>query len=448
MDNFFKFLLESSVCLALFYTVYWVFLKNETYFKLNRLYLVSSMFFSFFIPILNFPSPFRVRELIERTDDFTFLAGSQMQSLGVVDVLIGVYIFMTVMLFARYAEQLFQLHKTIKKHSVYKHEGHRFVYMSQETKPFSFFNLIFLNKSNISRQDYERIISHEMIHIRQYHSVDIVIMELTTILLWFNPFVWPYRKSLKQTHEYLADDGVIAQGCNAAKYQLLIVEQQVGGKLFEFANNFHHSQIKRRLTMMTKIKSKGWAKLKLLLVLPAAFLLVLAFAESQPVSSGTLSGDTLEAVRTDITAYSSQPQEQEKTDAEKKKELEEKKKKEMLKKDKLKQEAIYKKMKELEMKYKETEDVEKKKELKMKLVELKKAAEKMEYAKKKDKYADEEKKYEQMKKELTLKMKELKHKLAETEDPEKQEKIKSMMLELEKKYKAMVAKAKTEKEKK
>jgi len=261
MDNFFKFLMESSVCLALFYIVYWLLLKNETFFKLNRLYLVSTMLLSLVIPLINIPSPFRMHRFMESTDDLTYSAGSQMQSLGIADVLIGVYIFVSAMLLARYIDQCYQLYKTIKKHGIQKEEGCRFVFMSQDTQPFSFFNLIFMSRSHISRQDYERIISHEMVHIRQYHSVDIVLIELVTIFLWFNPFVWPYKKSLKQTHEYLADDGVIAQGCNAAKYQLLIVEQQVGGKLFELANNFHHSQIKRRLTMMTKIKSKGWAKL-------------------------------------------------------------------------------------------------------------------------------------------------------------------------------------------
>jgi hypothetical protein len=97
--------------------------------------------------------------------------------------------------------------------------------------------------------------------------------------------VRPYKKALQETHEYLADDGVIAQGFSAAKYQLLMFEQHVGAKLFEFANNFKQSQIKRRITMMSKMKSKNVAKLKLLLVLPLASLLVLAFADAKPAKT-------------------------------------------------------------------------------------------------------------------------------------------------------------------
>lgn len=124
-----------------------------------------------------------------------------------------------------------------------------------------------------------RIIAHEIIHIKQYHTFDILLIELITVLQWFNPFVWPYKKSLQETHEFLADNGVIAQGFSTAKYQLLMFEQHVGVKLFELVNNFKQSQIKRRITMMSKIKSRGTAKLKLLLIVPMAAFLLLAFAE-------------------------------------------------------------------------------------------------------------------------------------------------------------------------
>ena len=129
------------------------------------------------------------------------------------------------------------------------------VFVENDLAPSSFFNIIFLNPSNISQSDFNRIIAHELVHIKQFHSIDIILLELITILQWFNPFVWPYKKSLQETHEFLADYGVIAQGFSTAKYQLLMFEQHVGVKLFEFANNFKQSQIKRRITMMSKIKS-------------------------------------------------------------------------------------------------------------------------------------------------------------------------------------------------
>ena len=91
--------------------------------------------------------------------------------------------------------------------------------------------------------DIKDIIEHEYVHIKQYHTFDILLLELILILQWFNPFVWPYKGSLKEIHEYLADDGVIAQGYDPAGYQMLILEQSVGVKLFGYSNSFNHSQI-------------------------------------------------------------------------------------------------------------------------------------------------------------------------------------------------------------
>jgi hypothetical protein len=180
---------------------------------------------------------------------------------------------------------LTKLFIVVKKYGIKNYEGTHIVSVDKGFSPFSFLNIIFINDKIIAENDLRRIIAHEKIHIKQYHSFDILLMELATIFQWFNPFVWPYKKSLQETHEYLADYGVIAQGFSKAKYQLLMLEQHVGMKLFEFANNFKQSLIKRRLTMMTKNKSRSIARLKFLLVLPLASLLVLAFADPKPAES-------------------------------------------------------------------------------------------------------------------------------------------------------------------
>ncbi|MBM3295116.1 MAG: hypothetical protein FJY82_11435 [Candidatus Aminicenantes bacterium] len=142
-----------------------------------------------------------------------------------------------------------------------------------------------------------RILAHELVHVRQIHSLDILLMELVVAVQWFNPFVWPYKKSLQENHEYLADAGVIAQGFSPAAYRLLLFEQHVGAQLFEFANNFKQSQIKRRILMMSKTHSGGAAKLKLLLAIPLAALLALAFADPRPApaqqSKENAAGETI-----------------------------------------------------------------------------------------------------------------------------------------------------------
>jgi len=246
-------------------------------------------------------------------------------------------------------------------------------------------------------------------------------MELLTIFQWFNPFVWPYKKSLKETHEYLADFAVIAQGCSRAKYQLLIFEQHVGLNMFEFTNNFSQSLIKRRITMMAKIKSNGRAKLKVLLIFPVIALLVLAFAESKPVP--TQPADEAVISQPDTL---SQPlsQDQKAEEAAKKKQHEKQKK----------AEEILKKEEKLKAMYKETDDPKKKEKIKAELVKIAEWKEKSGIVKVKKK--DGEMSY----KEYEDVVKELKAAYEKTDDPDNKKKIKQKLAQFEKTYAVKKAK--------
>ncbi|NIO48295.1 MAG: hypothetical protein GTN73_02480, partial [Candidatus Aminicenantes bacterium] len=373
MDNLILYLFEVSVSLALFYSIYWLFLKKETFFEVNRLFLISSVLFSFIVPFINasfikISSPIASRQLIERTYVFGQTASTQSKTMGFFDVLWLIYLIGAGLFLLRFLYKLLKLQILIKKSSIERINGINVVFVEKDLAPFSFFNFVFVNRSNISEEDFNRIVAHEMIHIRQYHSVDLLVMELLTILQWFNPFVWPYKESLKETHEYLADNAVIAQGCNAAKYQLLIFEQHVGVKLFEFANNFNHSQIKRRITMMTKRKSKRWAKFKVLLILPLLSFLVLTFADSntarEPDKAKQKDADN---------ALITQRDAKDSTHAEDQKKAEdEKKKKELAKRVLEETKKIEMSIKELKKKYKETDDPEMKKKIKEKALALEK----------------------------------------------------------------------------
>ena len=283
MSDLLRYALESSVCLTFFYAVYWLFLKNETFFSLNRCYLVSALVLSFLIPGLGLPSPFRTVLIPSVPSGFLPSAAVSSRSFGWGDLLLALYAAGALLFFARLVFHLVKLGAVVWRRGWRRHLDCKVVSVDREFAPFSFLNFVFLNVGAVSPDDLERIIAHERVHIQQGHSLDVLLMELVITLQWFNPFVWPYKKSLQETHEYLADDGVIAQGFSAARYKLLVFEQHVGAQLFEFANNFKQSQIKRRLTMMSKIKSGNAAKLKLFVILPMAVLLALAFAEPRPV---------------------------------------------------------------------------------------------------------------------------------------------------------------------
>ena len=278
MNSTLSYLFQSGLSLSVLYLVYWLFLKRETFFKLNRFYLLVLPLISFVIPLIKIKSPFKVTYPLENTGVSETLS-QPIHAIQLADILLWIYLLGLGLFLVRFLIQSFHIFHIVRKNPVRKYAGHRIILVNRPISPFSFFHFIFIHRTSYSEYELQRIVEHELVHVRQNHSIDILLMECFVIIQWFNPFVWPYKRALKETHEYLADAGVIAQGCDRVEYQMLILKQFVGDKLFAFANSFHQSQIKRRITMMTKNKSKKMAQCKALLILPILSLLLLSFAQ-------------------------------------------------------------------------------------------------------------------------------------------------------------------------
>jgi TonB family protein len=210
--------------------------------------------------------------------------GSTMQAnTDLFDTVMIVYVTGLVIFSTRFLYQLIQLSMLIRNHGVSRKQGMRIVFTDKNYSPFSFFNLIFLNQNNLEAEDAEKIIAHEMVHVRQWHSIDLIILELFTIIQWFNPFIWMYRHAIKTLHEYLADEGVLHSGVDAKVYGALLFEQSTGIQINDLANNFNKSLLKRRFTMMTKKRTSKLSRLKLLFVIPLALTMVFAISFSPEV---------------------------------------------------------------------------------------------------------------------------------------------------------------------
>jgi hypothetical protein len=280
------YLIRSGAALALFYAFYWLVLRRETFFVLNRAYLLGAAGLSLALPLLRVPSPFLPAVIYTARPAAALVPGSVPASppgVGPIEVLAAVYLAGAAFFLLLFFVRLGRLALLVRRCGCVRHHGLKVVLCGHAGESFSFFNIVFLNKANVPERDMDRVLAHELAHVRQYHSADIVFTELLTVIQWFNPFVWPYKSSLRETHEYLADRAVIAQGCGLARYQLLIVEQHVGGRLLELASSFRTSQIKRRIDMLSRQQTKGLSRWKPLLILPLAAVLVLAFAEARTV---------------------------------------------------------------------------------------------------------------------------------------------------------------------
>jgi hypothetical protein len=349
MSTFVLYLLESGLCLSLLYLIYLVILKNETYFTFIRMYLLSSILFALFVPLVHVTFFFDESDYMEETfggigkvrsyyTDFlmsseydtynnkyrpyqaavfegnfksessglvsnagnwpvddslannVYAKKSLASGINLVSMIIWVYATGVLIFLFRLGVLFFWLFKAARNNPVRKQKDYRLVLMNQDIPPFSFFRNIFINKETPELSEFNQILAHEQIHVKQFHSYDLLLAHAISVFHWFNPLVWRLQTAIKTTHEYIADENVVKQGFELFDYQSLLLKQLISIRSVALVNNFNLISIKKRITMMTKSKSGLAAKLKALLIIPAAVAVFFLFAHTtiqSPVMSFT-----------------------------------------------------------------------------------------------------------------------------------------------------------------
>ncbi len=202
-----------------------------------------------------------------------------------------IYIIGVLFLIIRQAVMYFQVARIIARSrvvdaSLYGCNGIRLRVHDGKEKPFSWFHWVVVSTEDLKEGAHE-ILIHETAHARAGHSWDIVLADAVIIMQWFNPLAWIMKNSLKDIHEFEADEAVINSGVNAKQYQLLIIKKAVGARLYSIANSFNHSLTKKRITMMCKEKSKKWRCAKALYIVPVATIAVLTFSTVEAANPAT-----------------------------------------------------------------------------------------------------------------------------------------------------------------
>ena len=141
--------------------------------------------------------------------------------------------------------------------------------------PFSFFGWIFLSPSRHTPEEQQEILDHELAHVHQHHSIDVLLTELHCIVCWLNPIVWLMKHEVRSNLEYLADARVLAQGHNRKGYQIHLLALSYPMAIANLYNHFNVSPLKKRINMMNKKKSSNAGILKYLLILPLCALISL-----------------------------------------------------------------------------------------------------------------------------------------------------------------------------
>ena len=277
MIEFDDFLLKSSIILLVFYIGYWFLLSKNTHFKYNRYYLLIGLIFSLIVPFLSFQLPDNSTPEVFITLDSISVGASTVaetaKGFDTMKILQILYFSILALMLIRLVIQfylIFRLYKQSEKEII---NGVNVFITDKQNAVFSFFNFVFANVNSRNSDNFSAVLQHEHVHIVQKHSVDILFAEVLTIVLWFNPFAWLYKKSIKENHEFLADDGVIGDGYSADRYQKLLFEQSTGLHLY-LANNFNQSLTFKRLNMMKKIKSSRWMNLEIIITIPVIIAMI------------------------------------------------------------------------------------------------------------------------------------------------------------------------------
>ena len=292
MEALIAYIIKVNIALIFFYLLYVIFLKKDTFFAFRRYFILAATVFSFVYPfitvsawenIISFEKPQKYTTQVTVEDPaFAVVLADEVQTAEPVNtininwwqVLLLLLSAGVVFFLARFTWQLVSIlqikHKSIRKNI----DGMEVFDLYDEITPFSFFRWIFIHLDSHSDTEIKQILLHEQTHARQWHSVDIILMELLCVFLWWNPIIWLMKRETSINLEHLADNGVLRKGVNSRDYQYYLLRLTYHQNATRIVNNFNVSLLKQRITMMNKTKSPARKLVKYLIALPLALLLM------------------------------------------------------------------------------------------------------------------------------------------------------------------------------
>tara|TARA_B110000967_G_scaffold117909_1_gene120602 strand:- start:5899 stop:8274 length:2376 start_codon:yes stop_codon:yes gene_type:complete len=281
------YLLKSATCLALLLVFHYLVLEREKMHNFNRFYLLGSVFFSFLAPlyIIYMDATPIIFEAAENTSAFppTEIGTTEIipeKPFNYIYTLIGIYSLISFILLFRFGKNLFNIIQKTRNNSKIKYQKAVLVLVDDKILPHTFWNFIFINKKEYEEKKIEQeLFTHELTHVTQKHTLDILILEFIQCLFWINPFIILLKKSVQLNHEFLADETVINEHKNIFQYQHLLLNKASWNNKYYLASNLNYSLTKKRLKMMTTQSSQTKIWIKKLAVIPLLAGFMFLFGE-------------------------------------------------------------------------------------------------------------------------------------------------------------------------
>lgn len=289
MPQLFIILLKINLVLVLFAATYYFILRRLTFYTINRAFLIFGILFSSVYPFINLTDFFNnqqqinpqvvafVPELNQKVNEFVpfnFITANW--------ALLSILFYVGVVLMAlRLVIQFISLYKMHRKSEPGAIASYKVRILSEPVSPFSFWQTVYINPSLHQEKELQTILAHEQVHVRQWHSLDIMLAELSVVFYWFNPGVWMMKKAVKENLEFITDQKILNKGVDRKTYQYSLLDVGNLNAAVSIVNNFNLSDLKKRIKMMNVKRSSRLNLSRYLLVTPLLLSITLAFTVSK-----------------------------------------------------------------------------------------------------------------------------------------------------------------------
>ena len=285
MENLLIYFLKANGLIILFYLMYVLFLRKETFFVTNRWYLISGLILSLILPLITFtkiiwveptPIPEFYEEVIPLTNNVIEVP-IQETPLDWSLIVTTAYAVISILIVMKITLELASFFNKIRKHQKQKETDFTLIHSDTTENPFSFFHYIMINPNRFSKEEFQHILTHESIHVKQKHSIDVLLSKLFCAFFWANPIIWLYRKAMLQNLEFIADSETFQQIENKYEYQRTLLKVVTHQHDLSITNQFYQSLIKKRIVMLHTNQSNKRNVWKYATILPLLVGFMLLF---------------------------------------------------------------------------------------------------------------------------------------------------------------------------
>ncbi len=299
MNTMIQYGIDVTIAWSVLLGIYLLFLRKETFFRTNRLFLINSLWLGIVIPLLKYiPISFSESDgviidaviFISEGTTIPIAAVSDETSITLItweNLLLAIYFVGVAVVLTRFLLGLFKIRKIYTEGEKQVCANCTVVITDRTILPFSFLDKVFLNRSYLENSHFQNILDHEMTHIKHRHTYDVLLVELVSILFWWNPFIYLYKREIKQNHEYIAD-AYASNQTHTENYGQILLGHSSSGLELALTNQFFNSHLKKRINMLYKKKSARHKMSRYLVLIPCLLFLSILFSSNSLKNKNTL----------------------------------------------------------------------------------------------------------------------------------------------------------------